>query len=224
MFRSSRRFSRIVAALCGVVVLLGATACDNGGLMMKAGMGQESGPTWDTDGEPFIHANHNRGAKPGKTYGDAKSLEEVHAYEKEFMEWGLKQTPDWLEICNTINKRELRKLGIDPQKDLLQREGGGKRWLCMWKHDNEQIMGIMQVDGSMEVANSRPNFVLDRQVIVNGQKAYVGSLDSYYPLSQSCAVNYMYQGKVYTVSYQLGAKPENESAACDAALALAERD
>ena len=225
MFRSSLRWSRVRAAVCGVAVLLGATACHDGGSTMKAGMGQESGPTLDTDGEPFIHANHNRGAEPGKTYGDAKSLEEVHAYEKEFIEWGLKQTPDWLEICNTINKRELRKFGIDPQKDLLDREGGeGKRWICMWKHNSEKIMGITWVDGSMEVANSRPNFVLDHTTTVNGKKAYVGSLRKNYPLSQSCAVNYMYQGKVYTVSYQLGTKPESETAACDAALALAERD
>ena len=56
--------SRLVAAVCGVAVLLGASACNDGSSMMKAGIGQESGPQLDTDGEPFIHANHNRGADP----------------------------------------------------------------------------------------------------------------------------------------------------------------
>ena len=79
MFRSSRRWSRVLAALCGVVVLLGATACDNGGSMMKAGMGQESGPTLDTDGEPFIHANHNRGVDPTLTLGDINGEADLDA-------------------------------------------------------------------------------------------------------------------------------------------------
>ena len=224
MFRSSRRFSRIVAALCGVVVLLGATACDNGGSMMKAGMGQESGPRLDTDGEPFIHANHNRGAEPGKTYGDAKSLEEVHAYEKEFMEWGLKQTPDWLEICNTINKHELGKLGVDPQKDLLQREGGeGKRWVCGWKHALDVIVLIARHDKPLEEVSVEPRFELDHKVTVNGRSANVGRIMEEYPISQACAVDYYYKSTVYTVSYRLVHEPDNSDAACTAAIALAER-
>ena len=140
MVCSSRRWSRVLAAVCGMAVLLGATACNNDGSGMSAGIGQQSGPTLDTDGEPFIHANHNRGTDPGTTFGDVddKGLQD---YTDEFIEWGLKQTPDWLEIRNTINKRELRKLGIDPQKDLLQREGGeGKRWACGWKHGSESLV------------------------------------------------------------------------------------
>ena len=226
MFRSSRRFSRIVAALCGVVVLLGATACDNGGLMMKAGMGQESGPTLDTDGEPFIHANHDRGVDPKLTLGDINGEEDLDAYDKEILEWGLQQTPDWLEICNTINKRELRKLGIDPQKDLQQREPGeGKRWVCVWRDFPTQIVAIARIDAPMEEASRPPRFKLHYETTVNGKPARVGQVQHDLPITQACAVDYYYHGSVYSVAYQLARVPEDphSTKACDAALALAER-
>ena len=79
MMHSSRRFSRVLAAVCGVAVLLGATACHDGGSTMKAGSGQESGPTLDTDGEPFIHANHNRGVDPTLTLGDINGEADLDA-------------------------------------------------------------------------------------------------------------------------------------------------
>ena len=223
MFRSSRRFSRIVAALCGVVVLLGATACDNGGSMMKAGIGQESGPKLDTDGEPFIHANHNRGADPNIRVGqvDQKGLED---YTDELTDWGLQQTPDWLEICNTINKHELRKLGIDPQKDLLNRPGGaGKRWTCGWKHDSNQLVILAKHDLPLEKVSQPPRFILDRVATVNGKRANVGQVDDFYPISQACAVDYQYQGGVYTVLYQRGEDSADHDQACENAIALASR-
>ena len=224
MFRSSRRWSRVLAALCGVVVLLGATACDNGGSMMKAWMGQESGPTLDTDGEPFIHANHDRGAKPGVTIGELKTQAERDAYDDEFIEWGLQQTPDWLEICNTINKRELRKLGIDPQKDLQQREGGeGKRWACGWKHNKEKLVVIARIDAPMEVASRPPRFTLDHTTTVNGEPARVGSVLDDEPLSQACTIDYKYEGQVYSITYKLLDETQNKHEACDGAEALAQR-
>ena len=225
MMHSSRRFSRVLAAVCGVAVLLGATACHDGGSTMKAGSGQESGPTLDTDGEPFIHANHNRGAKPGVTIGELKTQAERDAYDDEFIEWGLQQTPDWLEICNTINKHELRKLGIDPQKDLLQREGGeGKRWACGWKHALDVIVLIARHDKPLEEVSVEPRFELDHKVTVNGRPANVGRIMEEYPISQACAVDYYYKNTVYTVSYRLVHEPDNPDAACDAAVALAQRD
>ena len=224
MMHSSRRFSRVLATVCGVAVLLGATACHDGGSTMKAGSGQESGPTLDTDGEPFIHANHNRGAKPGVTIGELKTQAERDAYDDEFIEWGLQQTPDWLEICNTINKHELRKLGIDPQKDLLQREGGeGKRWACGWKHALDVIVLIARHDKPLEEVSVEPRFELDHKVTVNGRPANVGRIMEEYPISQACAVDYYYKSTVYTVSYRLVHEPDNSDAACTAAIALAER-
>ena len=222
---ASRRFSRVVAAVCGVAVLLGGTACDSGRSSMNVGIGQEAGPKLDTDGEPFIHANHDRGAEPGVTFGDFddKGLQD---YSDEFMEWGLKQTPDWLEICNTINKAELRKLGIDPQKDLLQREGGeGKRWVCVWKDFPEQLVAIARIDAPMEEASRPPRFKLHYETTVNGKPARVGQVQQDLPITQACAVDYYYQGTVYSVAYQLARVPEDphSTQACDAALALAER-
>ena len=223
MFRSSRRWSRVLAALCGVAVLLGATACHDGGSTMKAGMGQESGPKLDTDGEPFIHANHNRGADPNIRVGqvDQKGLED---YTDELTDWGLQQTPDWLEICNTINKHELRKLGIDPQKDLQQRKGGdGKRWACGWKHNKEKLVVIARIDAPMEVASRPPRFTLDHTTTVNGEPARVGSVLDDEPLSQACTIDYKYEGQVYSITYKLLGETQNKYEACDGAEALAQR-
>lgn len=221
---ASRRFSRVVAVVCGVAVLLGGTACDSGRSSMNVGIGQEAGPKLDTDGEPFIHANHDRGAEPGVTFGDVddKGLQD---YSDEFMEWGLKQTPDWLEICNTINKAELRKLGIDPQKDLLQREGGeGKRWACGWKRKGESLVVLARHDKPLEEVSQPPRFELDRKVTVNGREANVGKILHRMSLSEACAVDYYYHGVAYTVSYQLPYEPEDPNEVCNAAIALAERE
>ena len=224
MVFSSRRWSRVLAAVCGMAVLLGATACNNDGSGMSAGIGQQSGPTLDTDGEPFIHANHDRGVDPKLTLGDINGEEDLDAYDKEILEWGLQQTPDWLEICNTINKHELRKLGIDPQKDLLQRQPGeGKRSVCGWKHALDVIVLIARHDKPLEEVSVEPRFELDHKVTVNGRSANVGRIMEEYPISQACAVDYYYKSTVYTVSYRLVHEPDNSDAACTAAIALAER-
>ena len=225
MMHSSRRFSRVLAAVCGVAVLLGATACDNSGSTMKAGMGQESGPTLDTDGEPFIHANHDRGVDPKLTLGDINGEEDLDAYDKEILEWGLQQTPDWLEICNTINKHELRQLGIDPQKDLLQREGGeGKRWACGWKHGLEQMVMLGRLDKTLEEASVPPQFYLNHKATVNGRRATVGMSIEKEPLSKTCMVNYYYRDTVYRLVYILPEPSADTDFACDSAIKLATRD
>lgn len=54
-------FQRIIAGVCAVGLLFGATACQN------------------DDEEPLIHANHDKGAKLGGTLNDLKSYDEIRA-------------------------------------------------------------------------------------------------------------------------------------------------
>lgn len=145
-------------------------------------------------------------------------------YTDELTDWGLQQTPDWLEICNTINKHELRKLGIDPQKDLLNRPGGaGKRWACGWKHDAKQLVLIAKHARSLDKVSQPPRFILDHVATVNGKRANVDQVEGDIPLAQACAVDYEYHGGVYTVLYHRARKHANPTMACDTALKLAER-
>ncbi|MCZ0211859.1 hypothetical protein OZK63_41615, partial [Streptomyces sp. UMAF16] len=67
------------------------------------------------------------------------TVQEYRDYYALTKKWGLKQTADWLEICNQVNVPAMRTIGFDPQKDLENRYGGEEKFNCYWDRDRGRL-------------------------------------------------------------------------------------
>jgi len=114
---------RLVTAVVAGGLLVGVAGGDNHSVL--SGSGKSAGKSATSASASAkrdpdrIYANHDKGADPNiKNFDTVQEYRDYYALTKK---WGLKQTPDWLEICNQVNVPALRKVGLAPQKDLQNR-------------------------------------------------------------------------------------------------------
>lgn len=196
-------FQRVIAGVCAVGLLFGATACQS------------------DDEEPLIHANHDQGATFGRKLEDLNSFDEFTSIRKRTQKWGAEQTTDWLDICSTINRKALRKLGFDPQNDLEDRNGEFKD-VCAWSNKyGEYRVTIGTIDAEMDEINQRPNFSYIRTVEVDGRKVYLGSMSHKVTSSISCNGDFARDGKNYVIAYISRVPDQNIDELCDGVIQLA---
>lgn len=194
---------RVAAAVCTAALLFGATGC--------------------VGDEPPIHANTDKGVKLGMTLKDMKSYEQYQKLEKQFKKYGVEQSPEWLAICNTINRKALRKLGFDPQNDLQKRSGDyALRDACIWELENKNWnVGIWKAPASLEELNNRDLFVHERTVTYNGQVVHVGYV-KHKTREQfvDCAVNMQKSSGVYGLELNIADEDYTHEEVCDMLLDL----
>lgn len=195
---------RIIAGVCAVGLAFGATACQQ-----------------DAE-EPLIHAQHDKGAKLGGRIGDLESGKQIDDMVDVYLKWGAEQSPDWLKICNSINRKSLRKLGFDPQADLQNRNAKPDQVnQCVWISDEtEQTVSIAKGYDSVKEADSRGNFELEKVVRVNDREIHVGHIKFRRKQKSTCTTNFESVGAVYTVTYFNDAPEVNKHDACEVAIDL----
>lgn len=195
---------RVVAGVCAVGLLFGATACQSD--------------------EPLIHAQHDQGAKFGKKIKHVRSYDEIKEAEERLKKWGAEQSPDWLAVCNSINRRALRKLGFDPQNDLQYRSAlPGREFQCVWVTDDPaQTVVISKGDSSMTIdkANSRDKFELEGKENIKGRDIYFGHIRFRQEQKSTCTTNFEANSAVYTVTYFNDVPEVNKHDACEVAIDL----
>ena len=195
-------FQRIIAGVCAVGLLFGATACQS------------------DDEEPLIHANHDKGAKLGGTLNDLKSYDEIRAAQERLEKWGVEQTPEWLAICNAINRKALRQLGFDPQRDLKNRDGKIPN-ACAWRSEEPPSYVALSIsDKSIAELDKRENFVFTKVVEVDGRKIHLGHVQHDFDNSTNCAANFEKDGKVYALEYLRFDDNKDQETLCDTAIEL----
>lgn len=194
----------MIAGMCAVGLLFGATACQS------------------DDGEPLIHANHDKGAKFGGRMGDLESTKRLGDMMDVYLEWGAEQSADWLQICNSVNRKALRGLGFDPQNDLQNRIAKPDQVnQCVWISDQaDQTVSFAKGYDSVKEADSRDNFELEKIVRVNDRDIHVGHIEFRQKQKSTCTTNFESDGVTYTVTYFNDAPEVNKRDACEVAIEL----
>ena len=125
------------AVMCGLLV--GVSGCESHSVLSGKSVGKSSTSASASAGRDpdRIYANHDKGADPNiKNFDTVQEYRDYYALTKK---WGLKQTADWLEICNQVNVPAMRTIGFDPQKDLENRYGGEEKFNCYWDRDRGRL-------------------------------------------------------------------------------------
>ncbi|HHY07441.1 MAG TPA: DUF3558 family protein [Corynebacteriales bacterium] len=194
---------RIIAGVCAVGLAFGATACQQ-----------------DAE-EPLIHAQHDKGAAFGRELEDMNSVEEFRKIGEQTRKWGAEQTPEWLEICNTINRKALRNLGFDPQNDLENRDGEFKN-VCAWSNaSGEYRVTIGSMDAEMDEINRRSNFSYMRTVEVDGREVSLGSMHHKVTGAISCSGSFSKNDTNFVIAYISRVPDQNIDELCDGVVQLA---
>lgn len=130
----------------------------------------------------------------------------------------MKQTSDWLEICNQVNVPALREVGFDPQKHLDRRTGGTGKYNCAWYVDNGRLHFLFDTTDSVERAKSSPKFRYSHTVKRDGETYYVGEFDFFGVgagiQDYSCALVFERDGQAYTAGF-LGKGSKTNEQACE---------
>lgn len=137
------------AVMCGLLV--GVSGCESHSVLSGSGQPVDKSSVSASANagrrDPDrIYANHDKGVPPDQTMGDVKGSEDFNRNLKIYEKWGVKQTSEWLEICNQVNVPVLRKVGVDPQKDLQNRRGGQFKFTCSWftTHETVQFSSVLK--------------------------------------------------------------------------------
>ena len=132
---------RLVTAVVMCGLLVGVSGCDNHSVLSGSGKSVGKSSTSASASEERdpnrIYANHDKGVDPKIKHFD--SPEAYDEYTAVLGKWGVRQTPDWLEICNQVNVPAMRTIGFDPQKDLQNRETGQSKSMCYWLRDHDRL-------------------------------------------------------------------------------------
>ena len=208
-----------VAFVC--TVLGGLAGCDN-----QSVLNNNTSASWSSSSQrnpDHIYANHTEGVEPDQSWDSVKTGEDVDRNLAIYRKWGLKQTSDWLAICNQVNVSALRKVGFDPQKDLLNRDGGVGKYSCYWSHNKGQIQFFFSQEKSLDEANHRDGFELRGVVKRDGRSYYMGhikfvgegtSLQGF-----ECSLNYEHDGVAYAAAIT-GKDPKSHDEACNELMSI----
>jgi len=135
----------------------------------------------------------------------------------------VRQTPDWLEICNQVNVPALRKIGFDPQKDLKNRHGGLRKFMCSWGRDNGRLQFYFGRENSLQEILDRKD--IDRRWVTKrgDQTYYMGHIEFVgegTPLNRyDCTLAYERGGHAYLASFT-GKDPKTHEQACDELISM----
>ena len=184
------------AVMCGLLV--GVSGCESHSVLSGSGQPVDKSSVSASANagrrDPDrIYANHDKGVPPDQTMGDVKGSEDFNRNLKIYEKWGVKQTSEWLEICNQVNVPVLRKVGVDPQKDLQNRRGGQFKFTCSWFTTHETVQFFFSTETSLQTANTRHGFKPSGQVNRYGETYDMGDIEFIAegtPLNRySCALN-----------------------------------
>ena len=212
-----------VAFVCAV--LGGLSGCDN-----QSVLNNNTSASWSSSSQrnpDHIYANHTEGADPDKTMGDLKPGDGIKEYMDLSRKWGLKQTPDWLAVCNQVNVSALRRVGFDPQKGLENRHGGEEKFNCYWFKDNGRLaLYFGRIDSSKNV-RSNPDFHYLRTVKRNGETYYLGHVEytgeGTIAQAFTCSLTFDRDGVGYVASFN-GKDPKTDAEACNDLIAMMDPD
>ena len=215
-FPLSPKGTKFTALALACTVLVGLSGCNNQSVLSSSTSASSSiSKQQDVD---RIHANHTEGADPDGGYKDYKTHEEFQKRVAVLRKWGLKQTPDWLEICNQVNVPALRKVGFDPQKDLLNRYGGAEKNNCYWSQDNGRLQFFFGKTDSVERIKSDPKFNYSSTVQRNGETYYMGHIrffgEGTFINQYDCSLTFERGGVAYMASFT-GKDPKTHEEACN---------
>lgn len=171
----SPRGKKLAAVALACAVLVGLSGCNNRSVLNSASGVSASSSSSQRDLDR-IYANHTEGADPDGGYKDYKSREEFRKRVAVLNKWGVKQTSDWLAICNQVNVQAMREVGFDPQKDLLNRFGGAEKNNCYWSQDNWRLQFFLGKTDSVDRIKSEPKFNYSSTVHRNGEIYYMGHI------------------------------------------------
>lgn len=215
-FSLSPKGKKLAAAALVCTVLVGLSGCNNQSVLgSNTSSSSSSSKQQDPD---WIHANHTEGVDPDGGYKDYKSREEFRERAEALKRWGVKQTPDWLAICNKVNVPAMRKVGFNPQKDLENRRAGGHKTNCYWSQNKGWLHFLFGTTDSVERVKANPDFRYSNTVTRDGETYYMGdikfvgegtSINRY-----SCSLTYERDGQAYMAAF-IGKDPKTHDQACD---------
>ncbi len=203
-----------VAFVCAV--LGGLSGCDN-----QSVLNDNTSASWSSSSQrnpDHIYANHTEGADPDGGLGGFKSAQEYDDYKALSKKWGVKQTPDWLAICNQVNVSALRKVGFDPQKDLENRRGGTHKTNCYWSRNKDELQFFFGTTDSAERIKANPKFRYSTTVNRGKETYYMGDIqflgEGTTVNQYSCSVTYERNGQAYMAAFT-GKEPKTHDEACN---------
>lgn len=209
------------AVMCGLLV--GVSGCESHSVLSGSGQPVDKSSVSASANagrrDPDrIYANHDKGVPPDQTMGDVKGSEDFNRNLKIYEKWGVKQTSEWLEICNQVNVPVLRKVGLDPQKDLQNRYGGEEKFNCYWFRDNGRLALYFGRIDSVDEVKSNPKFHYKGTIERDGQTYYMGHVvytgEGTVAQAFSCSLTFERDGTAYKASFN-GKDPKTEQQACD---------
>ena len=212
---------RLVTAVVACGLLVGVSGCDNHSVLSgsgkSAGKSATSASASAGQRDPDrIYANHDKGVDPKIKHFD--SPEAYDEYTAVLGKWGVKQTPDWLKICNQVNVPALRKVGFDPQKDLQNRHGGNKKSICFWLRDHDRLQFFFGRENSLKEILDRKD--IDRRWVTKrgSQTYYMGHIEFFAEGTSlnryDCTLAYERGGHAYLAAFT-GKDPKSHKQACD---------
>lgn len=174
-FSLSSKGTKLTAAALACTALVGLSGCNNQSVLSESTTASSS--TSKQNDPDRIHANHTEGADPDGGLGGFNSDKEYDDYRALIRKWGIKQTPDWLAICNQVNVPALRKVGFDPQKDLDNRHPGDEKLNCYWFKDSGRMQFLFGKTVALNELTADPKFHFQNTVQRNGETYYIGHLE-----------------------------------------------
>lgn len=191
------------------------TGCHNQSVITRA---TDTNPSSITQRDSNrIHANHTEGVDPDAGTKGFESGDKFDDYYAQLEKWGVKQTPDWLKICNQVNVPALRKVGFDPQKDLENRRAGAHKTNCYWTQDKGRLQFFFGTTDSAERIKNNPKFRYSNTVNRDGETYYLGDIEFVGEGTTinrySCSLTYERNDQAYMAAFT-GKDPKTHEEAC----------
>ena len=207
---------KLVAASLVSLCVIGLAGCGEDSIYAIESL--TSSPTTAQRDPNHIYANHDKGIDPDIDPKEMNTQEKFDRLMAIYEKGGVKQTTDWLAICNQVNVPALRKMGFDPQRDLNNRDSSPGKYNCYWTRDKGRLAFYFGRAKSLEAVKARKDFTLTRMVERNNQTYYLGNI-RYFGKGTvlqafSCSVTFERSGVTYLASFN-GKDPKTHEQACD---------
>ena len=220
-FPLSSHGKKLTAIALACTVLVGLSGCNNQSVLSSST--SASSPTSKQQDSDRIHANHTEGADPDGGYKEYKSRDEFRKRAAVLRKWGLKQTPDWLKICNQVNVPAMRKVGFDPQKDLQNRKGGAGKNNCYWMKPKNELSLLFGKTDDVDRVRNESDFHYTTTVKRDGHTYYLGHIEyvgeGTFVRTFSCSVTFERAGVSYMASF-IGRASKTQDEACNELIVM----
>ena len=215
-FSLSPKGTKFTALALACTVLVGLSGCNNQSVLSEGATTSSS--TTEQQDPDWIHANHAKGVDPDGGDKDYKSREEFRKRVALLNKWGVKQTSDWLAICNQVNVPAMRKVGFDPQKDLQNRKGGAGKNNCYWMKPKNELSLLFGKTDDVDRVRNEPDFHYTTTVKRDGHTYYLGHIEyvgeGTFVRTFSCSVTFERAGVAYMASF-IGRASKTQDEACN---------